>query len=275
MASREELQAEVDEIAWYHSIDLGDGIVTPGMSTSAVSVRTDQLPNFDGRTVLDIGAWDGYFSFLAEREGAKSVTALDHYAWGVDIPARDAYWRECKANGVLPDHERDTTDFYDPELPGRRGFELAKRALSSGVEPVVGDFATMDLEPLGQFDVVLYLGVLYHMKEPIHCLERVRSVTREVAVIETVSLHIPSFPQHSLLELFPGGDLNTDYGNWYVPNIHALKGLALAAGFSRVEVAQGPPEVGATPLWLQVADRVRRKARPVVYDFRAIIHAYV
>ena len=63
----------------------------------------------------------------------------------------------------------DATDFWLPDLPGRRGFDFAHAALGSRVEPVVADFATVDLHALGAFDVVLYLGVLYHMKEPLTC----------------------------------------------------------------------------------------------------------
>ena len=69
---------------------------------------------------------------------------------------------------------------------------------------------------------MLYLGVLYHMKEPLTCLERVRAVTREVAVIETVAMQLPGAAGHSLLGFHAGGDLNLDFGNWYVPNIEAL-----------------------------------------------------
>ncbi len=133
------------------------------------------------------------------------------------------------------------TNSSDRISPGRRGFDFAHRLLESKVEPVVADFATTDLEPLGTFDVVLYLGVLYHMMEPLTCLQRLRQVTREVAVIETVALHVPALPEHGLLEFFAAGDLNRDFGNWYTPTIVALHGLALAAGFSRVETVKGPP----------------------------------
>ena len=76
------------------------------------------LPDVTGRSVLDIGAWDGKYSFLAEQEGAARVVALDHYAWGVDFVARGAYWAECIAKRTLPDQSRDETDFWQPELPG-------------------------------------------------------------------------------------------------------------------------------------------------------------
>ena len=88
-----ELQAQADALQWYHSIDLGNGVVTRG--TSVQETSADVIPDVSGRSVLDIGAWDGKFSFLAERAGASRVVALDHYAWGVDWAARGAYWEEC------------------------------------------------------------------------------------------------------------------------------------------------------------------------------------
>jgi len=283
VTAHEDLQAEVDSFAWFHSIDLGDGVVTRGLSE--LQLREDQLPDFSERSVLDIGAWDGYYSFLAERNGASRVVALDHYAWGVDIEARDAYWKKCAAEGVLPDHERDATDFWRTDLPGRRGFELASRALNSEVEPIVADFTTADLAPLGTYDVVLYLGVLYHMKEPLTCLERVRAVTNTVAVIETEAVHLNGLDHESLLQFHAGGDVQTDFGNWFIPTIEALKGLCRAAGFSRVEVVAGPPpKVPATPpggrraqlkqmLGTGPGDLPPVSAPSAAY--RALVHAYV
>src|SRR6185437_5902045 len=166
--SSQELRERADAIAWFHSIDLGEGVVTDGLSN--LLLTEEQLPDFSGKTVLDIGAWDGYYSFTAERAGATRVVALDHYVWGVDFAVRDQYWNECRARGELPDHARDPTEFWRPDLPGPRGFELAKEALASNVEPVLADFTTTDLDAIGTFDVVLYLGVLYHMKEPLTCL---------------------------------------------------------------------------------------------------------
>jgi len=268
------LQAEADSFAWYHSIDLGNGVKTKGQSVMAEMVTEDLLPDFRDRSVLDIGAWDGYYSFLAERRGAARVVALDHYAWGVDFAARTQYWNECFQQGVLPDQTRDTTDFWRAELPGRRGFDLAHRALDSRVEAVVADFTTMDVSTLGTFDVVLYLGVLYHMKEPLTCLERVRAVTRDVAVIETVAAQVPGNTGRSLLELHAGGDLNADFGNWYVPTIEALSALAVASGFPRVDVQRGPPPVRTRS---RVARRFHlvpaSRPNPAAANYRAVIHA--
>jgi tRNA (mo5U34)-methyltransferase len=274
---RGELQARADAFAWYHSIDLGDGVVTKGLSDPATRLDEQQLPDFTGRTVLDVGAWDGYYSFLAERSGAARVVALDHYAWGVDIAAREGYWEECRNNGTLPDQSRDTTDFWRPDLPGKRGFDLAHEVLESKVETVVADFTTVDLDTVGSFDVVLYLGVLYHMKEPLTCLERVRAVTREVAVIETAAAHFPQAPGEVLLRFHAGSELNRDFGNWYQPSIEALVALARAAGFRRVEVVQGPPPVPLPPRPTSLRDRIRPPVPPPpsTQEYRAIVHAFV
>ncbi|HEY6428160.1 MAG TPA: DUF1698 domain-containing protein [Acidimicrobiales bacterium] len=280
MTTPAELQAEADEIQWYHSIDLGNGVVTKGVGVQETG--TEIFPDVAGRTVLDIGAWDGKFSFLAEQCGASRVVALDHYAWGIDFVARGNYWNECIQKGVFPDQSRDELDFWLPDLPGRRGFEFAKAALGSKVEPVVADFQTADLEALGRFDVVLYLGVLYHMKEPLTCLERVRAVTNEVAVIETEAVHLSGFEHEVLLQFHAGSSLRVDFGNWYVPTIQALHNLCRAAGFSQVLTIAGPPEPEPepkAPLNVRVGRRLAGWKPPEPSapsaNYRAIVHAYV
>ncbi|HWC37614.1 MAG TPA: hypothetical protein VG476_03745, partial [Acidimicrobiales bacterium] len=104
----DQLRERVAGVDWYHSIDLGHGIVTPGAVPSS-ALPDDLLPEFSGRTVLDIGCWDGANSFRAEQGGAKRVVAMDHYAWGVDVQRRSGYWAECARRGELPDYRRDET----------------------------------------------------------------------------------------------------------------------------------------------------------------------
>src|SRR5579875_1114500 len=95
--SADELRARADALGWFHRIDLGQGVETNGLS-SGPYVGPDKLPELAGKSVLDIGAWDGYYSFQAERLGARRVVALDHYVWGVDMAARQQYWAECAAS---------------------------------------------------------------------------------------------------------------------------------------------------------------------------------
>jgi tRNA (mo5U34)-methyltransferase len=259
-----ELRRRVGELGWYHSIDLGQGVITPGaVPLGAVDVAC--MPELSGRSVLDVGAWDGANSFLAERLGASRVVALDHYVWGVDFFRRQQYWDECSRRGELPDHTLDESRFWDPALPGRRGFDLAREVLGSSVEPVVADFMTTDLDALGSFDVVLYLGVLYHMREPLAALQRVRQVAKQVAVIETAAIDIRGRRRDSLLQFIAGNDLNEDFGNWYVPTEAALHQLCRAAGFSRVVTHRGLPASSK--------DVAKRLLRPETH-YRLIVHAF-
>jgi tRNA (mo5U34)-methyltransferase len=276
MLTPEEIRTGAESMLWFHTIDLGHGVVTKGLALPPVP--TEKLPAMAGKTVIDIGAWDGYYSYLAERQGASRVVALDHYAWGVDFIARGAYWQQCFEDGTLPDHSLDLTEFWRPELPGRRGFNFAHEAIQSKVEPVVMDIATADLSELGQFDVVLCLGVLYHMKEPLSLLERVRSLTKEVALIETEAAHFQGFDNDTLLRFHAGGDLHADFGNWFVPNINALHDMCRAAGFSRVETAIGPPALEKASFKSKVRRRVagygRYPTSAPSRAFRAVVHAY-
>jgi tRNA (mo5U34)-methyltransferase len=271
---------QIDSIPWFHSIDLGGGVVTVG--ASEFQIPEDRFPPFAGRSVLDIGTWDGYYSFMAERLGARHVVALDHYAWGVDIDARGEYWTECAAAGTLPDLSRDLTEFWRPDLPGRRGFDFASAALGSAVEARVADFTTVDLAELGTFDVVLYLGVLYHMKEPLTCLERLRAVTGCVAVIETLAVHLQHLEHASLLQFHDSRDLNYDFGNWYVPTLAGLESLCRAAGFASVRTIAGPPDPdppARESLLNRAGRRLTRSQRVAVpvsapsTFYRAIVHA--
>lgn len=260
----------VESIKWHHAIDLGNGVVTPGKA-GGDTIPHRVFPSFEGRTVLDVGAWDGYYSFLAERSGARRVVALDHYAWGVDLEARDHYWNRCRIEGTVPDHSRDTTDFWRHDLPGKAGFDLAREALGSNVEAVVGDLLAIDLDALGTFDVVLYLGVLYHVKEPLTALEKVRRVTAGVAVVETEALWLRGAESAALSSFYAGDELNADFGNWYATNEAALHALCRAAGFARVETVLGPPRFHRLG---SVKRAVLRQPPLRSRTYRLVVHAF-
>ncbi len=206
-AVAEDRPADLREIVasrtWFHTIDLGDGVVTPGQKDTPNEVVHLHLPDLSGRSVLDIGAYDGFYAFEAERRGAKRIVAADHWAW--NWPGSDA----------------------------RGNFELAQRALGSRVE--MQDIAVEDISPdaLGStFDVVLFLGVLYHAADPIGYLKNVRSVTAGVAIIETVVdlLDVPV----PAAAYYQGESMNNDASNHFGPNRLAVEGMLLDVGFSRV-----------------------------------------
>jgi tRNA (mo5U34)-methyltransferase len=140
-----------------------------------------------------------------ERRGAE-VVATDDYSWG------GGGW--------------GTKD----------GFDLAHRAFGSKVRSVQID--PLDLSPAavgGRYDIVLLLGVLYHLRDPLAVLERVASVTGGLLVLETeVAMLLTRRPA---AEFFPGTELNDDPTNWWAPNVPAMIGMLRAVGFHSVEVA--------------------------------------
>jgi len=236
-------QRLVDEAGpWHHSIILGDGIVTPGGKTLAHhhdELLRMQLPPLAGLTVLDVGAWDGYYTFMAEGAGASRVVALDHYAWSIDYRKATEYTKRQYLAGEPIRAFHTVPELWDPVgLPGKRAFDVAARALGSRAEVVVADFMTMDLEELGAFDVVLFLGVIYHLEEPLRALRRLRRVTRRFAVIETEAVSLPDRP---LWEFVGNAQLNNDPSIWWVPTLAGLCAMCTAAGFSTVKITAGPP----------------------------------
>lgn len=288
MSGLQERAAEVIRThpEWYHSIELAPGVVTPGRAPIEAwewELRNLRLPDLQGKSVLDIGAYDGFFSFAAERLGASRVVSLDHYVWSADMAAYMKEWREsCRTGAAIP-APHESRHWHPDELPGRRPFDAARALLGSRVEPVVGDFMTMDLAPLGRFDVVLFLGVLYHLAEPLEGLRRVASLTTPggVAVIETEAVEILGLRDTPLCEFFPGAELNHDASNWWAPNGKALDGLCRAAGFREVVLLQDPPLKrrigGAMRYWYGLV--TRRNGQPNAKSllprlrYRAIAHA--
>lgn len=247
----EELRREAAAIRWFHTIDLGQGVVTPGQSDTPAQLARIEMPSdLTGKTVLDVGAWDGFFSFEAERRGARRVVAADHFAW----------------------HEL-------PDWGGKRGFLLARAALGSNVEDV--DLRVEELSPeiVGTFDVVLFLGVLYHLRDPLLALERVASVTRALIVLET---HVDMIgTRRPAAAFYPGLDLNWDPTNWWGPNPAAVEGMLRAVGFRDVQTvfpssrtyALARAAYRATQV-IASATRRRRDGLAAVRQGRAAFHAF-
>lgn len=244
---KQELRRKAESLRWYHTIDLGQEVVTRGVDNSPERLERVHLPSdLSGRSVLDIGAWDGFFSFEAERRHASRVVATDHYAW------HGTGWGTGQ---------------------GKAGFQLARTALNSRVEDV--DVDVMDLAPelVGTFDVVLLLGVLYHLPNPLLALERVASVTSELLILETVvdmvGLRRPA------AAFYPDRELNNDPTNWWGPNQAAVVGMLRSVGFTRVEVMTpvrwaGLRAARAVKHWLTGQNRLG----PAFRQDRAVFHAY-
>jgi tRNA (mo5U34)-methyltransferase len=187
------------KLGWYHSIELPDGGVIEGhQSIEQLRRRVRMFPipeDLTGKRVLDIGAWDGWFSFEMERRGAE-VMALD----------------SAKNTRLLE----------------------ARRLLGSRIDYRIGDICRLTWRELGKFDIVLFLGVLYHVKHPVMALENVCGLTRDMACIESfvTDEDVSAIP---LMEFYETTELRGQLDNWVGPNASCLMAFCRTAGFARVD----------------------------------------
>jgi tRNA (mo5U34)-methyltransferase len=196
-----ELSEELHHLGRYHTIELGDGRILPGLQTvDQLRWRIAQHPipqDLREKRALDIGAWDGWFTFELERRGA-AVTAVD--------------------------------------VTRLETFVEAKRLLASKAEYLVSDVCKLDPAKVGTFDVVLFFGVLYHTKHPMLALERVCELTTDIACVESLVTDDPPSAQIPLMEFYEGTELAGQFDNWVCPNTACLLAFCRTAGFCRVEL---------------------------------------
>jgi len=158
---------------WYHSIELPGGLVSKGHFDHRSIVDRYGIPaRLDGKTALDVGTGDGFFAFEMERRGAKRVVAVDvDYLSECDwVPrARNFYPAETMQSSAWRDH-----------------FSIAHKLLGSNVERIKCSVYDLSPEVAGTFDVVFCGDLLLHLQNPMKALINIRSVAKDLAIIETV-----------------------------------------------------------------------------------------
>ena len=199
------LLPEVHALEWIHTIDLGHGIVTPGAwppgSKAFIMSALDDI-DFSGRKVLDVGCLDGLFSFEAERRGASQVFA---------------------------------TDLATQVQSGRDScFALASRILGSHAH-YSPDVSVFDVGRLGvhDFDIVLFLGVYYHLRNPLLAFERLRQVMADGAILVVEGEVLDG--DGSTAEFFYREPLGGDSSNWWVPTGECLRQWVESSYFEIVQ----------------------------------------
>jgi tRNA (mo5U34)-methyltransferase len=212
--SVEEIQQEVVRYPWYHTLELGDGVVTNGMFDHRGHEESYGLTDdLTGKRCLDVGTMDGFWAFAMERRGASSVVAVD-----VEDP-EDLDW---------PASQRSRTNKALDESKGRR-FEIARAVLSSSVERRICSVYRLSPHDLGEFDFVFCGDLLVHLKDPAGALEKIRSVCKGTAlIVNPVKEHFPY--RRRPLAQFDG----IREFEWWLPNSAALTRMVRAAGFSAV-----------------------------------------
>jgi tRNA (mo5U34)-methyltransferase len=207
---------------WWHEIELAPGLITPGDDSNRMELPIlDELglpPRLAGRRVLDIGCSDGFFSFEMENRGA-AVVAID----------------------------------FVPET--YTGFSTACKILGSKVEYRMDNVYNLAPDTYGTFEVVLFLGVLYHLRRPLAALDAIRSVMKPGAqlfvgtmlideyvllpdnLVTTLDQLNPRLRDIPLWQSYPADSLNGDFTNCFAPNMRALH-VALEEAQFRVDAAR-------------------------------------
>lgn len=244
-ASRAADLEAVSKIQWYHSMDLGNGIVTRGWDTHTASrLKSLHFPeSLAGKTFLDIGAWDGFYSFEAERRGAARVLATDGFIWA------GKGWSS------------------------KAGFDLAHKLLHSKAESRVISVYDITPQTVGQFDVVLFSGVLYHLEDPYLAIRNVASVTKELLILETHTDF--EFKRRPAIAFYPGAELNGDASNWCGPNTAAVNAMLIAAGFADTKVVYKYPLLRRALYAAKqfISPRTRSNPLVTIQQARVVVHA--
>jgi tRNA (mo5U34)-methyltransferase len=237
---RDWLRAQVEaEDYWFQQIDLGDGLVTPGWSNPT----TEKLPFFGlpedmtGMRVLDIGCCEGFFSFEAERRGAADVVAIDSFPESI------------------------------------RRFGICRNALHSKANAYLASVYDLDPKNFGTFDLVMYFGVLYHLRHPLLSLQKIASVTAGTILLQTRSFEAPGLGNISAARFHPFGiqsgtadDPMQDLSVIWVPNGACVRDMLRHVGFVNVEPVRSDaqPVHSAIPKssgTVKAASRLKASAR--------------
>ena len=210
---------------WFHNMDLGGVRTAPhhflyDYPANKWSRFESEIPrDLTGRSVLDIGCNGGFYSIEMKRRGAERVL-------GIDFDER--YLAQAR---------------FAAEVTG---YDIEFRQLS-----------VYDLASLGErFDVVLFMGVLYHLRHPLLALdliwehaardllvfqtmqrgsEAVDPVAADYDFKETAHFERPGYPKLHFIE----HQYARDWTNWWVPNAAASMAMLRSAGF---EITAHPEE---------------------------------
>ena len=231
----------VEEIQfWYHRIELPSGIVTPG--TEPVHAAKYAIPDdLTGKRVLDIGAWDGYWTWEALKRGAKEVIAIDDFSDNIytvngankDFPHRDWSGFDLCREALGFEEKRDET-FKNMYWSNNKDQRVKRIEMS---------IYSIDAEEfnLGHFDIVFFFGTIYHLKHPMLALEKISAVCDDEIYIESAICDNYSPYRGGLGKGYKNNDMVTEFyptdqygdndSNWWIPTLQCLGNMVNSAGF--------------------------------------------
>jgi len=228
---------------WYHKIELPGGIVTPGTSPHNAS-KYGVPDDLTGKRVLDIGAWDGYWTFEALKRGAKEVVAIDDFSDTLGSLKPDVQrhgWETFDLCREVLGFDNDLTDgkktvhgTIDNCWENDKGQSVSRQEMS-----------VYDIEKLGQFDVVFFFGMIYHLRHPLLALDVISKVSIGSIYIETAQaddyspyrggLNKGYSNNDMVMEFYPGEQYGDNDKNWWCPTLQVLCEMLKSAGWKDID----------------------------------------
>ena len=194
---RQQVEAEA---YWFHKILLWPDLVTPGWSDPL----SDKLPLYGlpeeltGLRVLDIGCAEGFFSFEAERRGAAEVVAIDSFPDSV------------------------------------RRFNICRDVFESQATAYLCNVYDLSPKTFGTFDLVMFYGVLYHLRHPLLALEKILNVCTGSMLLQT-AVHEEPYPHGVDSGPDEEGKPLRDPTVFWMPNRACVRAMVDSVGFTKIE----------------------------------------
>jgi tRNA (mo5U34)-methyltransferase len=228
-------RSEVDEriagLEWYHTIEVQEGVVTPGVFDHRPYLSHYPIPeSLAGKRVLDVATYDVFFAFEMESRGAAEVIAVDLERVGegdITPPLRAKTSAEVLARNF------------------NQSFLVAKELRQSKVNRVFCNVYDLSPQRLGKFDFVFAGSLLLHLRDPLRALQAIRSVIGDTGVF--VEAFNPGLTKRCAE--FKGG---WDHIVWWSFSLECLQKMIEEAGFSQVEMLNTFPLMNVLekrPIW--------------------------
>jgi len=221
-----DLKRKIAQIqSWYHRIDLGDGVETPGHFRMADYLRHYHFPDrMDGMRVLDVGASTGFFAYEFERRGAAEVV-------GVELPSWEAHdWtpRQRAELAAKSAHEKLNVD----REVMRDGFTVVGEGLhSKRVKRIWKAIYDLRAADLGTFDIVFSGAMLMHVRDPILGIQRMRECCKDTGRL-IVSISTTMMDSKEPLARFAG---EWNQCNWWQMSPACLDSVLTCCDFGTIE----------------------------------------
>lgn len=247
----------LEDYYWYHAVDLGNGLVTPGDYDFRDHISAFGFPaDLSGTRVLDVGSATGYFAFAFERRGADvtSVELPSLADWDMLRGERARILRDLAAY-----HRADSPEqAYERHIDGP--FRFCHKLLNSRVERCYSSVYDLTLAELGgvPFDLVYAGDILMHLFSPFEALDVLAGLTRGSLY---VTIETPfTGPAEGALIAFRGLVNGEEGRTWWLTSRSAVEQMLRRLGFRSVEVVgrySGIARRAWFPYWREVIKATR------------------